>query len=63
MIYEQQLRSKMHEAQQKGDHKPFAAVRNFVNENIVKNIHSSSNTLFSQDPVHAIKKMIGSADK
>lgn len=53
----------MHEAQQKGDHKPFAAVRNFVNENVVKNIHSSSNTLFSQDPVPTIKKMIGGTDK
>jgi hypothetical protein len=34
-----------------------AEVRGFVNNNIVRNLHQSSNNMFSQSPIQSIKKM------
>eukprot|EP00428_Durinskia_dybowskii_P068437 CAMPEP_0170395288 /NCGR_PEP_ID=MMETSP0117_2-20130122/21698_1 /TAXON_ID=400756 /ORGANISM="Durinskia baltica, Strain CSIRO CS-38" /LENGTH=52 /DNA_ID=CAMNT_0010651587 /DNA_START=202 /DNA_END=360 /DNA_ORIENTATION=+ len=52
----------MDSAKDKTESGTTAQLRNFVNENVVKSLQSSSNFLFSQDPKQYVKRMF-SGDK
>jgi len=54
----QKLRNKMDTAREGGERGLLDETRVLVNEHVVKNVHSASNSLFSSQPIQAFKKFI-----
>ena len=59
----QKLRNKMDTAREGGERGILDETRLLVNEHVVKNIHSASNTLFTSNPIQYVQNLINEKTK
>jgi len=59
----QKLRNKMDTAREGGERGILDETRLLVNEHVVKNLHSASNTLFASNPVQYVQNFINEKTK